>query len=62
MPREKTDVEQLSCPIEDHYRTSAETQEGVAARMVEHFMEKHLPDDCPDEVMNLVKGITSRFH
>lgn len=61
MPQ-KTDVEQLSCPIADHYTTNAETQAGVAARMLEHFMDAHLPDDeNTDPVISQVKVITGRF-
>lgn len=59
---QRTDVQQLDCPIEPHYTTNATTQEGVAARLIDHFMDEHLPDETPDDVINLVKGITSRFH
>ena len=53
---------QLSCPIEDHYRTSAETQEGAAARLAEHLMDEHLPDgDTLGEVIAQVKTVTSKF-
>lgn len=52
--------EQLDCPIEDHYRTNAETQEGVLARMVEHIIDRH-PGGLPDVVVEAVKGITGRF-
>ena len=61
MPQ-KTEVEQLNCPIEPHYTTNAQTQEGAAARLIDHLLDVHMPDEAPDEVINLVKGITSRFH
>lgn len=34
------EVEQLTCPIEN-FTTSAETQEGAAIRLVEHYVDKH---------------------
>lgn len=53
--------EQLSCPIEDHYTTSAETQEGVAARLLEHMIEEHPRDDLDPTVVPIVKSVTSKF-
>ncbi len=34
------EVEQLWCPIEN-FRTSAQTQEGAAIRLVEHYVDTH---------------------
>lgn len=42
------DVEQLSCPLEG-FRTTAETQEGAAVRLIEHYVEEH-PGGLPPEI------------
>lgn len=59
MPQ-KTEVQQLSCPIADHYRTSAQTQAGAAARLIEHLIDVHV-EDCPDVVAEKVKLVTGQF-
>lgn len=53
-------VEQLECPLGDGYRTNAETQEGAAARLVDHYVDKH-PGDLPPLIVNLIKGLTGHF-
>lgn len=53
-------VEQLECPLADGYKTNAETQEGAAARLVEHFLDEH-PGTLPPEIVILIKGLTGHF-
>jgi len=62
----KQDVEQLECPYPgDPYVTNAQTQEGAAARLIEHMIDNH-PGGWQDPVKTLlidrIKGITGQFH
>ena len=66
MGTEKTlqDVQQLSCATGD-YRTSAETQEGVAIRLVEHYVQKHpggLPPLIAEPLRTLIEELKARYH
>lgn len=51
--------QQLECPL-DGEKTEAETQEGHAARLIEHYLDKH-PGGLPPLVVNAVKEVTGNF-
>lgn len=66
MGSEKTlqDVQQLSCATGD-YRTSAQTQEGVAIRLIEHYVEEHvgeLPPLVGEPLDALIEELKARYH
>ena len=56
--------QQLSCATGD-YRTSAETQEGVAIRLVEHYIEGHageLPPLIGGPLHALIEELKAKYH
>lgn len=66
MGTEKTvqEVEQLSC-VEGDFRTNAQTQEGAAIRLVEHYIDTHpggLPALIHQELDPIIEGLKARYH
>ena len=66
MGSEKTlsDVQQLSCATGD-YRTSAQTQEGVAIRLIEHYVEEHageLPPLVGGPLDVVIEELKAKYH
>lgn len=51
--------QELECPL-DGQKTEAETQEGHAARLIEHYLDNH-PGGLPKEVVDPIKTITGNF-
>lgn len=66
MGTEKTlqEVKQLTCPIEQ-FRTNAQTQEGAAIRLIEHYVEKH-PGGLPTEIAGpldvVIEELKAKYH